>query len=102
MLALQLLVNGLVTGSALGVVAISFSLVCSTTKIFHVAHAGVYTMSGYLAWSLVRQGVPDLIALLLAMAAAAVVGALIGIAGQFGEEPVGAIFRPLHTARAQA
>jgi branched-chain amino acid transport system permease protein len=77
MLALQLLVNGLVTGSALGVVAISFSLVYSTTKIFHVAHAGVYTMSGYLAWSLVRQGVPDPIALLLAMAAAAAVGALI-------------------------
>jgi branched-chain amino acid transport system ATP-binding protein len=27
---------------------------------------------------------------------------LVGIAGQFGEEPLGAIFRPLHTARAQA
>ena len=26
---------------------------------------------------------------------------MVGIAGQFGEEPVGAIFRPLHTARAQ-
>jgi ABC-type branched-subunit amino acid transport system ATPase component len=26
---------------------------------------------------------------------------MIGIAGQFGEEPVGAIFRPLHTARLQ-
>jgi len=77
MLALQLLVNGLVTGSALGVVAISFSLVYATTKIFHVAHAGVYTMSGYLAWSLVRRGVPDPVALLLAMAAAAAVGALI-------------------------
>src|SRR5471030_2018814 len=24
---------------------------------------------------------------------------LVGIAGQFGEEPIGAIFRPLHTAR---
>ena len=40
---LQLLVNGLVTGCALGVVAISFSLIYATTKIFHVAHAGVYT-----------------------------------------------------------
>jgi ABC-type branched-subunit amino acid transport system ATPase component len=27
---------------------------------------------------------------------------MIGIAGQFGEEPLGAIFRPLHTARVQA
>ena len=40
MLALQLLVNGLVTGCALGVVAISFSLIFSTAKIFHVAHGG--------------------------------------------------------------
>ena len=54
MLALQLLINGLITGSALGIVAISFSLVFSTAKIFHVAHAGVYTMAGYLAWSLLR------------------------------------------------
>ena len=52
MLALQLLVTGLVTGCALGVVAISFSLVYATTKIFHVAHAGVYTMGGYVAWSM--------------------------------------------------
>jgi branched-chain amino acid transport system permease protein len=66
-----------VTGCALGVVAISFSLVYATTKIFHVAHAGVYTMGGYLAWSLVTRGVPDVAALLLAMAACAVVGALI-------------------------
>jgi branched-chain amino acid transport system ATP-binding protein len=27
---------------------------------------------------------------------------LVGIGGQFGEEPFGAIFRPLHTARAQS
>ena len=27
---------------------------------------------------------------------------LIGVSGQFGEEPLGAIFRPLHTARTQA
>ena len=55
MLALQLLVTGLVTGCALGVVAISFSLVYATTKIFHVAHAGIYTLGGYLAWSLMMS-----------------------------------------------
>lgn len=77
MLALQLLATGLVTGCALGVVAISFSLVYATTKIFHVAHAGIYTMGGYLAWSLVMQGVPSLIALLVAMLACTAVGALI-------------------------
>lgn len=77
MVWLQLLVNGLVTGSALGVVAISFALIYATTKIFHVAHAGVYTMAGYLAWSLATRGVPDLLSLLLAMAACTVAGGLI-------------------------
>ena len=42
-----------------------------------MAHAGVYTLAGYLAWSLVRQGVPDIVSLLLVMAASATVGAAI-------------------------
>jgi branched-chain amino acid transport system permease protein len=77
MLWLQLLVNGLETGCALGVVAISFSLIYATTKIFHVAHAGIYTMGGYLAWWLVTHGTPSVVALLLAIAACAAGGALI-------------------------
>ncbi len=77
MLALQLLATGLVTGCALGVVAISFSLVYATTKIFHVAHAGIYTLGGYLAWSLVVHGAPMLVAVLISVAACAALGALI-------------------------
>jgi len=77
MLALQLLVNGLVTGSALGLVAISFSLIYSTTKIFHVAHAGVYTMAGYVAWSLASRGMPDVVTLVVTVAACMAMGALI-------------------------
>lgn len=77
MLWLQLLVNGLETGCALGVVAISFSLVYATTKIFHVAHAGIYTMAGYLAWWLVMLGAPSILALLAAVAACTLAGALI-------------------------
>jgi branched-chain amino acid transport system permease protein len=56
MLALQLLCNGIVTGCALGIVAVSFSFIYATTKIFHVAHAGVYTMGGYIAWSMLQHG----------------------------------------------
>jgi branched-chain amino acid transport system permease protein len=77
MILLQLLVNGLITGCALGVVAISFALVYATTKIFHVAHAGVYTLAGYTAWALVSHGVPELLALLAAIVVCAVTGALI-------------------------
>src|SRR5215469_1681699 len=77
MLALQLLVTGLVTGCALGVVAISFSLVYATTKIFHVAHAGIYTLGGYLAWSLIAWRVPLAAAVPVSIAICTVLGALI-------------------------
>ena len=77
MLALQLLCNGIVTGCALGIVAVSFSLIYSTTKIFHVAHAGVYTTGGYVAWSMLRHGLPAPAAFLIAIAACTALGALI-------------------------
>ena len=80
MLLLQLLVNGIVTGSALGVMAVSFALIYATTRVFHVAHAGVYTLGGYLAWSLVGHGVPEVLALLGAMAGCVALGSLIQIA----------------------
>src|ERR1700732_5049843 len=77
MLALQLLCNGLATGCALGVVAVTFSLVYSTTKLFHVAHAGVFTLGGYLAWSLTTRGVPFVLAFLAGVLACACMGAVI-------------------------
>ena len=77
MLALQLLCNGIVTGCALGIVAVSFSFIYATTKIFHVAHAGVYTMGGYVAWSMLGHGFPAPVAFLVAVAACTALGALI-------------------------
>src|SRR5262249_8512785 len=77
MLALQLLATGVVTGCALGVVAISFALVYATTKIFHVAHAGIYTLEGYLAWSLVVWGAPLIVAAAASIAVCTAFGALI-------------------------
>ena len=79
MILLQLLINGLVTGCALGVVAITFALVYSTTKLFHVAHAGVYTLAGYVAWTLVSHGAPTILALIAAIGACAITGALIQV-----------------------
>ncbi len=77
MLWLHLLVNGLVSGCALGMVAVSFSLIFATTKIFHVAHAGVYSMGGYLTWSALRHGAPEPLALLIGIVACGLLGALI-------------------------
>ena len=77
MILLQLLCNGVISGCALGMIAISFALVYSTIRIFHVAHAGVLSLGGYLAWSMSAHGVPLLLAALLAVALCAAFGAAI-------------------------
>jgi branched-chain amino acid transport system permease protein len=77
-LFLQLLADGFATGCAVGVVAITFAYVYTTTGIFHVAHAGIYTFSAYIAWYLTaRLGVPFIPATAVAMIASAAVGMLI-------------------------
>ncbi len=77
MLFLNLLVDGLVSGCAIGVVAVTFTLIYSTTRVFHVAHAGVYTLAGYVAWFLASRGVPFVVSVLAAVVVCAAAGALI-------------------------
>jgi branched-chain amino acid transport system permease protein len=77
MLFLQLLADGCVSGLAIGLVAISFSLVYATTGVFHVAHAGLYTLGAYLAWYASTRGLPFALSCALAAAGAAATGALL-------------------------
>ncbi|RWD63466.1 branched-chain amino acid ABC transporter permease [Mesorhizobium sp.] len=74
MLYLQLFIDGVVSGCAIGLVSVSFSYFYATTGTFHVAHAGIYTFSAYLAWWLVGLGVPFAAALALAVAFGGVAG----------------------------
>ena len=74
MLLLQLIVDGAIAGCAVGVVAITFTYVYSTTGVFHIAHAGIYTLGSYVAWFATQQGLPFLLALLLASLVSAAAG----------------------------
>jgi branched-chain amino acid transport system permease protein len=47
---IQLLVNGLIAGSVYALVALGFSLIYRSTKIFHIAHACVYTAAAYFLY----------------------------------------------------
>jgi branched-chain amino acid transport system permease protein len=80
MLLLQLFVDGVVSGCAVGVVAITFAYVYATTGVFHVAHAGVFTLGGYVAWWLSSLG----LAFPLALAGAVAISAAVGAAMQKG------------------
>ncbi len=77
MLFLQLFIDGLVTGCAIGVVAVTFTVIYTTTQVFHIAHGSIYTLGGYVVWYLTQQGVPFLLGLPVAMLFCAALGALI-------------------------
>ena len=60
MLFLHLFVDGLVSGCAIGIVAVTFTLIYTTTRVFHLAHAAIYTLAGYAAWYLTEhEGLVD-------------------------------------------
>src|SRR5262245_53297489 len=85
-MALQLLANGLVEGSALALLALGFALIFGATRIFHVAHGAVYGVAGYLLYALVVLArLPFWLALGLTVGLAALLGIAIELA----------IYRPL-------
>ena len=48
--ALQLLVDGLVQGSRIALVAVGFSLIYGVAKTLHIAHGAIITVAAYLVW----------------------------------------------------
>lgn len=76
-LLIQLMLNGLVTASMYALVAVGFGLVYRTTNILHIAIGGIYTLSAYIAYSIIKTG--DIPALLLGIVGAAVIGVIIEI-----------------------
>ena len=79
MLLLQLLVDGLVGGCGVAMVAMTFGYIYAVTGVFHVAHAGIYTLGGYAAWFAAQKGIPFLPAMVIGVLAGALGGALLQI-----------------------
>lgn len=52
---LQLLFNALVLGATYALVAVSFSLIVTATRVFHFAHGGVYVVGAYVGFLFVTQ-----------------------------------------------
>lgn len=69
----QFIINGLITGILYSLLAIGFALVYNTTRIFHIAAAGIYVFAAYMFWFFVaRVGLSvipaSLVAIVLTMA----------------------------------
>ena len=51
----QFIINGLITGILYSLLAIGFALVYNTTRIFHIAAAGIYVFAAYTFWFFVAK-----------------------------------------------
>ena len=76
MLYFELLVQGLVLGCIYALIAVGLTLVYGLLRVLHVAHAGLFTLGGYIG-VLVTNATGSL---LLAMAAAICTVGLLGMA----------------------
>jgi branched-chain amino acid transport system permease protein len=57
----QIVINSIINSLLIALVALGFNVVFSTTKIFHLAHGAIYTLSVYMFWavcSLLLDGNP--------------------------------------------
>ncbi len=74
MLYLELLVQGLIQGSLYAMIAVGLTLVYGMLRILHIAHAGLFTLGGYLAVTVMNATGSLGAAALAAMASAALAG----------------------------
>ena len=64
----QFIINGLITGTLYALLAIGFALVYNTTRIFHIAAAGIYVFAAYMFWFFAAKvGLPIITASLVAI-----------------------------------
>ncbi|GAB2990542.1 branched-chain amino acid ABC transporter permease [Amycolatopsis acidiphila] len=74
---IQLVVDGLSTGSVYAALALAIVLVNQATGLINFAQGGLAVLSGYVAYSCLQQGIPLLAAILLAVLASFVIGAAV-------------------------
>lgn len=72
---MQIFLNGCVTGLVISLVALSFTSVYLSTRVFHLALGGVFTAAPFIVWSSVRSGIPWPIGVVIAL----LVGTLVSL-----------------------
>lgn len=77
---MQVLVNGLINGLAIALVAVAFNVVYQPARVFYIASAGLYAIAPFLAWALVAVGCPIVLAALASVVACALLSCLFEVA----------------------
>jgi branched-chain amino acid transport system permease protein len=74
---IQLVVDGLSTGSIYAALALAIVLVHQATGLINFAQGGMAVLSAYVAWWMTTQGVPLVLAILLSIVFSFVLGAVV-------------------------
>jgi branched-chain amino acid transport system permease protein len=92
-LFLQYAASGVATGCAFALVATGFVAIYRVTRVVNFAQGVFAVLAGMLAYTLLGQGVPHIVAEGLAVGAAAVAGVLVGVVaiGRPGTSPLASL-----------
>jgi branched-chain amino acid transport system permease protein len=76
---MEILVYGIINSIILSLMSLGFSLVYSIARVPNFAHGALYITTGYMVWLMVNklQGLPYVLAIIFAIGATAIIGALI-------------------------
>ena len=74
---IQLVIDGLSTGSIYAALALAIVLVNQATGLINFAQGGMAVLSAYIAWQLTAWNVPLLLAILISIAVSFVIGAIV-------------------------
>ena len=74
---IQLVIDGLSTGSIYAALALAIVLVNQATGLINFAQGGMAVLSAYIAWQLTAWSVPLLLAILISIAFSFVIGAIV-------------------------
>jgi branched-chain amino acid transport system permease protein len=55
---MQILLNGFISGLAIGLVSLAFTAVYLPTRVFHIALGGIYTVAPFVTWACLNVGLP--------------------------------------------
>lgn len=77
----QAVYSGILYGSIYGMMALGLTLIWGSLRMLNLAHGSLYLVGGYLAWTAINKaGMPMLLAFGVAVAGAALVGAVMQLA----------------------
>lgn len=69
---IQIILNSIVSGLLLSLVAIGFTYIFQVTKVFHLAHGGIYVSGAFACWWMLAKTNNWLVAIIFALAVVAV------------------------------